>query len=87
MCLPSDALVATPTILLGFSYFGHVVSLHSCSSKAQPLLLTLNEGYLLTSTPPDLQLGMARLGPPMPVQPLLLGGWVAPPGHRPWPQM
>ena len=32
---------------LGFSYLGCGVSLHGCCSKAQPLLLTLDEGYLL----------------------------------------
>ena len=49
------------------------VSLHGCSSKAQPLLLTLDEGYLLTATVPDLQCGIAPLGLPAPAQPLLLG--------------
>ena len=48
------------------------VSLHGCSSKAQPLLLTLDEGYLLTAAVPDLQRGIAPLGPPAPAQPLLL---------------
>ena len=47
------------------------VSLHSCSSKAQPLLLTLDEGYLLTAALPDLQCGIAPLGPPAPAQPRL----------------
>ena len=31
-------------VYLGFSYLGCGVSLHSCSSKAQLLLLTLDEG-------------------------------------------
>ena len=48
--------------LLGFSYLGCGVSLHGCSSKAQPLLLTLDEGYLLTATPPDFERGIAPLG-------------------------
>ena len=48
------------------------VSLQGCSSKAQPLLLTLDEGYLLTATVPDLQRGIAPLGPPVPVQQPLL---------------
>ena len=52
--------------------------LHGCSSKAQPLLLILDEGYLLTTTPPDLERGVAPLGPPVPAQPLLLGCGVAP---------
>ena len=33
---------------------GRGVSLHGCSSKAQTLLLTLDEGYLLTTAVPDL---------------------------------
>ena len=48
------------------------VSLHGCSSKAQPLLLTLDEGYLLTATVPDVQSGIAPLGPVATAQPLLL---------------
>ena len=52
---------------LGFSYLGRGVSLHGCSSKAQPLLLTLDEGYLLTAALPDLERGIAPLGPPQPV--------------------
>ena len=56
-----------------FSYLGGGVSLHGCSSKAQPLLLTLDKGYLLTATPPDLERGVAPLGPPAPAQPPLLG--------------
>ena len=70
--------LATLTILLGFSYLGLGVSLHGCSSKAQPLLLTLDEGYLLTAAPPDLECGMAPLGPPVPTQLLFLGRGVAP---------
>ena len=73
MCLPSDALLQHLPSYLGFSYLGHGVSLQVCSSKAQPLLLTLDEGYLLTSAVPDLQRGITPLGPPAPAQPLLLG--------------
>ena len=73
MCLPSDALLQHLPSYLGFSYLGRGVSLHGCSSKAQPLLLTLDEGYLLTAAVPDLQCGIAPLGPPVPAQPLLLG--------------
>ena len=62
--LPSDALLQHLPSYLGFSYFGRGVALHSCSSKAQPLLLTLDQGYLLTATPPDLEHGVAPLGPP-----------------------
>ena len=80
VCLPSDALLQHLPSYLGFSYLGRGVSLHGCSSKAQPLLLTLDEGYLLTAAPPDLQRGIAPLGPPAPAQPPLLGRGVAPLG-------
>ena len=83
VCLPSDALLQHLPSYLGFSYLGHGVSLYSCSSKVQPLLLTLDEGYLLTTTLPDLQRGIAPLGPPVPAQPPLLGRGVAAPGRRP----
>ena len=63
VCLPSDALLQHLPSYLGFSYLGHGVSLHSCSSKVQLLLLTLDEGYLLIAAPPDLQRGIAPLGP------------------------
>ena len=65
-CLPSDAISQFLPPYLGFSYLGRGVSLHSCSSKAQPLLLTLDEGYLLTAAPPDLEHGVAPLSPPAP---------------------
>ena len=84
VCLPSDALLQHLPSHLGFSYLGHGVSLRGCSSKAQSLLLTLYEGYLLTATVPDLQRGIAPLGPPVPAQP---APWVAPPSCRPWPRM
>ena len=66
VCLPSDALLQHLPSFLGFSYLGHGISLHGRSSKAQPLLLTLDEGYLLTTALPDLQRGIAPLGPPAP---------------------
>ena len=81
VCLPSDALLQHLPSCLGFSYLVRGVSLHGCSSKAQPLLLTLDKGYLLTTTLSDLQRGIAPLGPPEPVQPQLLGRGVAPPGR------
>ena len=83
VCLPSDALLQHLPSYLGFSYLGRGVSLHSCSSKVQPLLLTLDEGYLFTAAPSDLELGIAPLGPPVPVQPPLLGRGVARPGRHP----
>ena len=76
--LPSDALLQHLPSYLGFSYLGCGVSLHGCSSKVQPLLLTLDEGYLLTAAPPDLERAVAPLGPPASVQPPLLGHVVAP---------
>ena len=71
---------------LGFSYLGSGVCLHGCSSKAQLLLLTLDEGYLLTATPPDIEHGVAPLGPPAPTQPPLVGHGVAPLSFHPWPR-
>ena len=72
VCLLSDALSQHLPSYLGFSYLGHGVSLQGCSSKAQPLLFTLDEGYLLTTALPDLQRGIAPLGPPVPAQTGLL---------------
>ena len=70
VCLLSDALSQHLPSYLGFSYLGRGLSLHGCSSKAQSLLLTLDEGYLLTAAPPDLECGVAPLAPPLPAQPL-----------------
>ena len=68
---------------LRFSYLGRVVFLHSGSRKAQPLRLTLDERYLLTAARPNLECGIAPLGPLTPVQPPLLGCGVAPLGRLP----
>ena len=73
VCLPSDALLQHLPSYLGFSYLGYGASLHVCSSKAQLLLLTLDEWYLLTPAPPDLDHGVAPLAPLVPMQPPLLG--------------
>ena len=86
VCLPSDAVLQHLQSYLGFSYLGRGVSLHGCSINVQLLLLTLDEGYLLTTALPDLQRGIAPLGPSAPTQPLLLGRGVGPPGHCPWPR-
>ena len=83
VCLSSDALWQHLPYYLGFSYLGRGVFLHGYSSKAQPLLLTLDEGYLLTTALPGLQHGISPLGPPAPAQPPLLGRGVGPPGRRP----
>ena len=87
VCLPSDALLQHLPSYLGFFYLGHGVSLHGCSSKAQPLLLTLDQGYLLTAALPDLQRGIVPLGFPAPAQPPLLRCVVAPPSHHLWPRV
>ena len=86
VCVPSDALLQHLPSYLGFSYLGRGVSLHVRSSKAQPLLLTLDVGYLLMAAPLDLERGVAPLGPPVLAQPLLLGRGVAPPSRYPWLQ-
>ena len=83
VCLPSDALSQHLPSYLGFSYLGDGISLLSYSSKVQPLLFTLDKEYLLTTAPPDLERGVAPLGPPAPTQPLLLGCGAAPLGHCP----
>ena len=83
VCLPSDALLQHLLTYMGFFYLGYEVSPQSCSGKLQPLLLTLDKGYLLTEALPDLQRGIAPLGPPAPSQPLLLGCGAAPPGRHP----
>ena len=86
VCLPSHALLQYLLSYLGFSYLGRGVSLLGCFSKPQPLFLTLDEGYLLTAAPPDLERGVDPLGAPAPVQPRLPGCGVAHLSHRPWPQ-
>ena len=81
VCLPSDALLQHLPSYLGFSYRG--VSLHGCSNKAQPLLLTLDEGYLLTAALPDPERGIAPLGPPAPAQHGSLDVGLVPPATAP----
>ena len=73
LCLLFDALLQHLLSYLGFSYLGPGVSLHGCSSKAQLLLLTLDKVYLLMAAPPDLEHGVAPLGPSAPKDLLLLG--------------
>ena len=73
VCLPSDDVLQHLPSYVCFSYLGRGVSLHGCSSKAQPLRLTLDEVYLLTDTTPDLERGVASLVPPEPMQPPLHG--------------
>ena len=57
VCRYSSFFLKKIFIWLHLVLFGHGVSLHGCSSKAQLLLLTLEEGYLLTAGPPDLECG------------------------------
>ena len=83
VCLPSDVLSQRLPCYLDFSYLGRGVSLHGCSSKVEPLLLTLDEGYLPTATPPDLEHGVVPLSPPGPVQALIFGRGAAPLSHLP----
>ena len=64
--LPSDAFSQHLLSYLGFSYLGRGVCFHGCSSKVQPLLLALDKEYLLMPAPPDLELGVAPLSPPVP---------------------
>ena len=75
--------LAAPTVLLGFLLCLTWGISSRGSRKAQPLLLTLDEGYLLTTAPADLERAVAPLGPPAPAQPPLLGRGVAPLGRRP----
>ena len=69
---------------LGFSYLGCGVISSRLLQQSAAAAPYLDEGYLLTATLPDLQCGIAPLGPPVPVQPLLLGHGVAPPSLCPW---
>ena len=46
----------------------------------------LGQGLSFHAAPPDLDRGVAPLGPPAPVQPQLLGRGIAPLGRHPWPQ-
>ena len=76
VCLPSDALLQHQLSYLGFSYLRHGVSLQGCSSQVQLLLLTFDEGYILTAALSDLERRIDPLGPPAPAQLSLLGGGV-----------
>ena len=61
VCLPSDALFQHLPSYWGFSYLGCGVFLYDCSSQAQPLLFTLEVGYLLTTSVTDLGCGVSPL--------------------------
>ena len=68
------------SLTLGMGYL-FMAAPEKCSCCSLPWT-----GYVLTAALPDLQCGMAPLGPPAPTQPRLLGCGVGPPGHRPWPR-
>ena len=75
--------LATPTVLLGFFLpwkWGISSRLFQQSTATAP---DLGRGYLLMATPPDLERGVAPLGPPAPAHPPLLGRGVAPLGRHP----
>ena len=73
VCLPSDAVLQNLLSYVSFSYLGRGVYVHGCSSKAQPLLLTVDEVYLLTANTPDLERTVDPLVPSVPMQPPLQG--------------
>ena len=83
VCLPSDALSQHLSYYLGVSYLGRGVSLHSCSSKEQLLLLTLEEGYLLIAAPPDPEVEWLLVALLLLRSSHSLGGGVAPLGQGP----
>ena len=84
MCLPSDASRNTyrltwVSLTLGVGYL-----FTAAPAKRSRCSLSWMMGYLLTTAPPDLERGVAPLGPPAPMQPPLLGCEVASLGCRPW---
>ena len=82
VCLPSDALSqhrltrVSLTLDMGYLFM-------AAPAKHSHCCLTLDEGYLLMAAPPDLEHGVAPLGPPVLTQPQLLGRGVAPLGCLP----
>ena len=73
VCLPSVPSSNTYRLTWVSLNFRRGVSLHGCSSKAQPVLLTLDK-----VASPELERGVAPLHPPVPVQLPLLGCGLAP---------
>ena len=59
------------TLDMGYLFMAAPAKLSHCS-------LPLMKGISLLAAPPDLERGVAPLGPPVPTQPLLLGCGVAP---------
>ena len=77
--------LATLTVLLGFLLPWMWVISSWLLQQSPATVPYLDEGYLLTAAPRDLERGIAPLGPLAPAQPLLLGHGATPPGRRPWP--
>ena len=78
--------LATPPVLLGFLLswtWGISPRLLQQSAAAAPYL---GRAVSPHGRPPDLERGVAPLGPPAPTQPPLLGGELAPLGRCPWLQ-
>ena len=62
--------LSAPTVLLGFLLSWMWGILHSCSSKVQPLVLTLEVGYFHTAAACDLGCGVSPLCRSSTTQPL-----------------
>ena len=78
VCLPSDALLQhLPSTWVSLTFYVGYLSMFA-PAKLSCLLLTLDEGYLLMATPPDLERGVAPLSPPVSAQLPLLRRGVAP---------
>ena len=71
-CLPSDALSQHLLSYLGFSYLGRRVSSWLLQQSAA-IAPYLGRGIYPHAAPPDLEHGVAPLGPPAPMQLPLLG--------------
>ena len=68
VCLPSDALLQHLPILLGFLLLWMWGLSPRLLHQSTATALTLDEGYLPTATPSDLECGVAPLSPPVPMQ-------------------
>ena len=79
--------LTTPAVSLGFLLFWTwgISSWLLQQSTATALYLGRGVSPHRPPPPPDLERGIAPLGPPTPEQPQLPGGGDAPPGCRPWP--
>ena len=76
VCLPSDALSQHHLTWVSLNLdVGYLFTAAPERAATTP--------YLDEVTPPDLERGVAPLGPPMPTQPPLIGHRVAPPSRCP----